>query len=92
MVCLGHVDVVDFLTDKGANVNAIDEDNWTPLICSTLPGNTLFHFCDRMTIILTLVAPGHLNVVKLLIEKGANVDAKTKFNWTSLIYATRLGN
>lgn len=41
---------------------------------------------------LVFIHSERLDIVELLIEKGAKVNAKTKYNWTPLIYATRLGN
>lgn len=39
-----------------------------------------------------MLRSGHFNVVKLLIEHGAEVEAKDNKNWTPLIHATEKGD
>lgn len=35
---------------------------------------------------------GHLEVVKYLLEKGANIEAKTNRGWTPLYFSFVVGN
>ena len=51
----GRFENVQYLTNLGAQIEAKDENGWTPL-----------HFA---------VKKGSLEIVKLLVEKGANIDA-----------------
>jgi ankyrin repeat protein len=38
-----------------------------------------------------LLKEGHTEIVQLLLEKGADVNAKNKYGRTALIYATERG-
>ncbi len=88
-----HTDVIRFLIEAGADVNAQRDDGWTALIIASLSGS------DSIT--KRLVDPesnketwvrvptkGHVDTVKVLIEAGADVNAKDKEGRTVLMYAS----
>ncbi|XP_047106904.1 putative ankyrin repeat protein RF_0381 [Schistocerca piceifrons] len=88
---LWHVEVVKYLLAKGAEVNAIDNRRWTPL-----------HFAvDEDSTQILLFSKGHLdarvhasklNTTKVLIENGADVNAKGSKNETALYLAVKYGD
>lgn len=82
----GWAEVIGALLDRGADVNAVDDDKWTPLHQASLEGKK-----DVVDLLLARGAAlnprnkrgdspihsallrGHLDVVLLLIERGADV-------------------
>jgi len=74
----GHIEVVKVLLNwrPGANVNAADHLGFTALMAAVLG------YDKEKT----------LEVVKLLLAAGANVDAKNVKGWTALKLATDAGN
>lgn len=82
----GCVDIVRFLIEAGADVNRGDEDDKeTPLMIAAartnLYGNKIY-----------IGDNGHIEVMKLLIKAGANVNAKSSFGWTALMGAANAGS
>ena len=79
----GHVGVVKVLLDKGAEVDAKEKgkyaDGWTPLMwaVSSVAGSGTD----------TVQASAYTEIVQLLIEKGANVNAVNKKKETALTIA-----
>ena len=87
------------LIEKGANVNAADENHNSPLIHAASHGNMTnsfvafnyfesFYFCSYLLqklIISMKYNTGHDNIVKMLIENGADIHAVDKDNNTALI-------
>ena len=65
-----------FIEQEGINVDKRNSYNWTPLILASLYSDD--HPDES------------LSVVEYLIEKGADVNAKNKYGYTSLHYATTL--
>ncbi len=47
---------------------------------------------DGMTCLMTAALIGHLDLCRLLIDKGADIEAKSSSGWTSLNYAARYGH
>ncbi|MCX6774385.1 MAG: ankyrin repeat domain-containing protein [Candidatus Micrarchaeota archaeon] len=47
---------------------------------------------SKMTLLIWTAALGNSETVKLLIERGANIDAKDNKGWTALMYAKWHGN
>ena len=45
-----------------------------------------------LTALMYAAGGGNLEVVKLLLQKGANVDAKTRSGWTALTWAAWSGS
>lgn len=95
---------VTALIHEGANVNARDENNWTPLMWAV-------RFNNKSKVIRVLIeAKADINakneggatalmlaaiyntnpeVIKTLIDAGADINAKSKDGWTALMYAAR---
>jgi ankyrin repeat protein len=71
-----HLNVVKFLVEHGANVNA----------AATLGGYTGY------TALIYASERGHVNVVKYLIKHGANINAKKKNGDTALSLAENNGH
>lgn len=90
-VRLGRLCVAKLLIKHGANIDARNKFYNTPLILAARYGNLLIDFCGGMKNNCVLVHLGHLEVVKILIENGANVGAKDKDNNTALMQAIQNG-
>lgn len=94
---LGHLDVTEYLMEKGAQAHINDKDN---------DGKTaLHHSCTEGNLeILYFVIPklndeneskwhlGRLQITKYLVEKGANVNAEDNDGNTALHYSNQRGN
>ena len=82
----GDINTVKTLIDKGMNVNRADIKENRPLFKGTMPlfrGNMpLFIASER----------GHLDIVRLLIKKGAKLDKADYDGWTPLIGASLMGH
>jgi len=92
------------LIEKGANINAMNKNNNTPLIVASKKGNLdivkilieneadkeLKDKGDNTPLILASLN-GHLDIVKFLVENGSLVNAVNKNNNTTLIFSTRNG-
>ena len=87
----GKKDVAEFLIAKGADVNAKTNMYRTPL-----------HVAAKDTIVVVdglgntarddiATIDGKKDIIKLLIAKGADVNAKTNTGWTPLHYAAEWG-
>lgn len=72
-----HADVARLLLTSGANVNARDKEQNTPLLAATnwVPGGGEGQ------------APAEFEIVQLLIDKGADVNAKNRAGETALLHA-----
>ena len=80
----GHIAVVKLLLERGAIIETEDKDGCTPLIygiCfNCLLKLNFILFCFKAS------ANGHIEVGKLLVERGADIKSKDKNGFTSLIY------
>ncbi|KAK0639732.1 ankyrin repeat-containing domain protein [Cercophora newfieldiana] len=66
-----NVDVVGFLIYSGLDVNAINNNGWTPLICEVMPtGRAGLSAAE--------------DVANLLLHHGARADTITAENWTPM--------
>ena len=90
----GHVEIFKFLVGKGANVNAKDNDGNTPLHLAAKKGCTeIVELLIQQevgvpininSLLYLAVEGGHTGLVRLLIEKGADIHAKYRDGNTPL--------
>ena len=100
----GHLEAVRTLLGQGANVEARDDYQLTPLHLAAWHGHlevaellldsgasvdALSTNHLLWTPLLVASRNGHLAVVKLLVARGANVHHKDRFLWTALHHAAR---
>jgi uncharacterized protein len=83
-----HLDVAKFFVEKGANPNAADWWGRTPLYATVEIRNRDYgrnneHEIDR---------PAALEVIRMLLDRGANVDARTKEVPPGRRFVTPLGD
>ncbi len=92
----GHKDIIELLIAKGANVNAKNNDGQTPvdIAVSRNRSGVVKLLIDKGADVPLHVAArfGALAKVKILIEKGDDVNAKDTANQTPLHYAARRGH
>jgi ankyrin repeat protein len=101
----GDVRTAELLVASGANVNARDAYEVTPLLSATLPAQREeFRPADLMSDKASAVQPAQkkaaaakmhedqLALVKLLVSKGADVNAANRTKTTALLQAVRLRN
>ena len=74
------------LIDKGLDVNCADEEGLTPLHMTVLE-----YTQPKVSGILPTLERDVLSAVKLLVENGANVNAKTSHNYWKWNNVTPLG-
>lgn len=101
----GTVPLVDLLLDHGANVNVTDGNGWTllsrscewihPALVRTLlkhGANPNIHSpANDMTPLIQAARQGQIGVMKLLLAKGADVNAFSKFDSSALFVAAQKG-
>jgi ankyrin repeat protein len=94
------LETVRFLISKGANINILDEADWTPLMRAA--ANRNIEMADLLisagaeinarnpygwTALFTAVSYGSAGTVKHLMQKGANPNIKDEKGMTPLMYA-----
>lgn len=98
----GRLALVEFLADKGAEIDARDSMNATPLFWSTTHREIVEFLISRgadvnartgygFTPLHAAAQEARCDVAKLLIEKGADVNARNKYGETPLKIAVTLG-
>ena len=103
----GDTEMVKFLIDNGADVNAQDVNGLTPLYVTAYAVNgnitiakmliekeAIVHAKTKIgcTPLYAASVSGHLEIVKCLIENGANVNTMTKRACTPLTIASQKGH
>lgn len=92
----GRLDMVRLLIGQGAKYDSVDNKKWTPLHCEFALSGIQTHVSSQMTsklIFNPLSIPsvaaknGFLDVVKLLIDSGANPQAETEDGKIPICYA-----
>ena len=106
-VCFGRLDVCLWLiNEKGTDVNAIDEDSWTPLMTAASFSNLSvvrylvehgadLHVKDNKNwtpLIWASFSNKRENVVKYLSEKTEDINEQTKDGFTALIAACTINS
>ena len=99
----GNIEAVKQHLAAGADVNAKDEDGYTPLYAVAGRGHKEIAELliakgadvnpkreDGATPLLIAAVAGHKEVAELLIAKGADVNAKDKKGWTLLQHAVMM--
>nr|CAD7201037.1 unnamed protein product [Timema douglasi] len=99
-----HLEVVKYLTEKGADVEICSRDGYSPLYIALLKGNTnVIHFLKDVatvdkgskngwTLMHTASTNGHLNVIEHLLKINANINACNKYGQTPLHIAAKKNN
>lgn len=95
-----RLDLVNCLIENGANLDAVDNLNYTALHNAAISGNydiakSLLdkgatidaRTLKRTTPLHFAIDTCHFNVAKLLLERGANVNAIDQTSWTPLHFA-----
>ena len=97
----GCYKIVEYLLERGANVNILGD--YTALIWASSNGHT--KIVEKLlsqpgidvnikgyfgyTALMLASEMGHTEIVEMLLEKGANVNAKANNGWTALMKASR---
>ncbi|CAB4054064.1 PSMD10 [Lepeophtheirus salmonis] len=102
---LGSFELVEWLLQKGADVDPVDEALWTPLIIASSAGNEkivriLLSFGALVdaktdqgrTALFYACSRNRISIVKLLENVNADVNVQDKLGATSLHRATGVGN
>ncbi|XP_063231947.1 uncharacterized protein LOC134536217 [Bacillus rossius redtenbacheri] len=96
-----HLEVIQYLAEKGADVNICSRDGYSPLYVALLKGNMeIVHFLkdkalvdtgtsNGWTLMHTAATNGHLNVIEHLKTIDADVNACNKYGQTPLHIAAK---
>ncbi|KAJ5608079.1 hypothetical protein N7537_004698 [Penicillium hordei] len=102
--CSGHVELVKLLLEKGAKIHNGSDGSKTPLYCACLNGHyqvaqmllqwepELMATREEWIPLFAASKGGFLDIVQLLIQKGADVGASDTFRETPLYIACENGH
>lgn len=90
----GNIELVQFMLNKGADVNGMTKEGWTPLMEAADEGHMdILNLLitkgakvnaatkDGFTALMVAVDEGHGEIAQVLIQKGAKLDATTEQGW-----------
>ena len=86
----GNVELVRMLIEHGADVNVRTKDGSTPLLMAAKLGNMEDE--EGETQLHKETRNGNVELVRMLIEHGADVNVRTNYSSTPLLAAARFGN
>jgi ankyrin repeat protein len=89
---MGHEAVVKLLLEKGAELETKSRDDRKPLLWNPERGSEVTESEYGQTPLMWAAENGHEAVVKLLLEKGAQLETKDEDGHTPLLYATENGH
>ena len=99
----GHVNTLVLLLSKGARVDTVSKDGFTPLLVAVLQGHFEMYglllnagkadvnIATSLGVLRMAAAKGQINTVALLLSKGAKVDTRDKDGFTPLLAAAQKG-
>lgn len=100
----GHIEVVESLVNRGADIEATDNNKGTALMHASHWGHSkvVKYLVSKganieakdengQTALLHASFRGRLKIVKYLVSKGANIEAKDEYGQTPLICASNFG-
>jgi ankyrin repeat protein len=87
----GRTNVARLLVRRGADVNHCGRNGFTPLILASFIGPTMLAMRRRSTDLSIVYSEGQLEMVKLLLDAGADPNASTDDGFTPLMAASGEG-
>lgn len=90
----GNLEIVKYLISKGAEIEATDKVNTNKveiqdnIAIEAGAGKDSYVGKDGKTALMEASRRGHLDVIKYLVSKGANINARNSYGNTPLIKAT----
>lgn len=95
----GYDEIVELLIDKNGKVAAVDEYGYNALHFASINGKSIatanlieIIHCPPKILIWCWYFLGHVNIAKILLNHGAEIDAKTNKNQTALMLAVKNGH
>ncbi|MDT4897300.1 MAG: hypothetical protein QOH25_2377 [Acidobacteriota bacterium] len=82
----GDLNRIKLLIADGADVNAKSRDEWLPLMYAALDASN----DTGWTALMIATIEGHVDVVRVLLEYGAEVSAENNRGWTALRFAVSM--